>query len=66
LQTSFVESKPAEKQPENRIDQWKRKILDLSLRNRLLNYRVTAKTIQLVVVRWRVWKTVLPTAKSSE
>ncbi|NLF95857.1 MAG: DUF3320 domain-containing protein [Candidatus Riflebacteria bacterium] len=48
LQPVFVESKTSDKQSENRIDQWKRKLLDLSLRNRLLNYRVTAKTIQLV------------------
>lgn len=48
LQPVFADNKPAEKQSENRIDQWKRKLLDLSLRNRFLNYRVTAKTIQLV------------------
>ena len=47
LQPTFVENVAAGKQPENRIDQWKRKLLDLSLRNRLLNYRATAKTIQI-------------------
>ena len=31
--------------PETRLDRWKRKLLDLSLRNRLLNYRETKKTI---------------------
>lgn len=43
----FVQTKPIDKPAENRVDQWKRKLLDLSLRNKLLNYRVTAKTIQI-------------------
>jgi len=49
LQTpEFVQAGKNDKPAENRIDQWKRKLLDLSLRNKLLNYRVTAKTIQIV------------------
>ncbi len=31
--------------PEGRIDRWQRKLLDLSLRNRLLNYRDTKQTL---------------------
>ena len=33
--------------PEGRIERWKRKLLDLSLRNNLLNFRRTRKTIAL-------------------
>ena len=34
--------------PEGRIERWQRKLLDLSLRNRLLNFRPTAQTIPFV------------------
>ncbi len=33
--------------PRDRIDRWKRKLLDLSLRNRLLNYRESKQTLPL-------------------
>ena len=35
--------------PADRIDRWKRKLLDLSLRNRLLNFRETNRSIGLAV-----------------
>lgn len=38
----------AENAMETRVDQWKRKLLDLSLRNRLLNFKDTKKTIPLM------------------
>jgi len=41
-----VESLP--KTPEGRIDHWKQQLLDLTLRNRLLNFRETKQTIPLV------------------
>ena len=34
--------------PVSRIDQWKSRLLDLSLRNRLLNFRETKSTIQIM------------------
>lgn len=34
--------------PATRIDQWKSRLLDLSLRNRLLNFRETKSTIRIV------------------
>jgi len=33
----------------SRLERWKRKLLDLSLRNRLLNFRPTRKTLELMV-----------------
>lgn len=33
---------------ETRLDRWRRKLLDLSLRNRLLNFRHTKKTVRLL------------------
>ncbi len=38
---------PAPAAPLTRVDRWKRRLLDLSLRNRLLNHRTTSKTIPL-------------------
>ncbi|MEW6710869.1 MAG: DUF4011 domain-containing protein, partial [Candidatus Riflebacteria bacterium] len=37
-----------EKKTENRIDQWKRKLLDLTLRNRLLNFKETKKSMRIL------------------
>jgi very-short-patch-repair endonuclease len=34
--------------PEGRLERWRRKLLDLSLRNRLLNFRETRKTIPVL------------------
>lgn len=34
--------------PETRLDRWKRKLLDLSLHNRLLNFRDSKKTVPLL------------------
>ncbi len=39
-----IEEKP--KTPEDRISRWQRKLLDLTLRNRLLNFRQTKQTLQ--------------------
>ncbi len=33
--------------PNQRLERWKRKLLDLSLRNKLLNFKPTAKTIRI-------------------
>jgi len=33
--------------PSDRVDRWKRKLLDLSLRNRLLNFRETNRSLEL-------------------
>lgn len=48
LMPEFISQKADEKPGENRIDQWKRKLLDLSLRNKLLNYRETARSIKII------------------
>jgi very-short-patch-repair endonuclease len=34
--------------PNHRLERWKRKLLDLTLRNRLLNFKETAKTLRIV------------------
>lgn len=39
---------PAEDTPEGRLSKWKSKLLDLTLRNRLLNYKPTKATLQFV------------------
>lgn len=39
---------PTETKPASRIDQWKSRLLDLSLRNRLLNFKETKATIRLL------------------
>jgi hypothetical protein len=39
---------PGTDRPATRIDQWKSRLLDLSLRNRLLNFRETKSTIRLL------------------
>ena len=46
LQSSLSETKPTT--PQGRIDRWHHKLLDLTLRNRLLNFRATKKTIPLL------------------
>ncbi len=38
-----------EETPEGRVDRWSRKLLDLSLRNRLLNFKETGRTLPLLV-----------------
>ena len=38
----------ASETPASRLDRWRRKLLDLSLRNRLLNFRATKKTLPLL------------------
>ena len=42
------EAEPAIETPATRLDRWRRKLLDLSLRNRLLNFRDTKKTLPLL------------------
>lgn len=39
---------PAEEPPSSRLDKWKRKLLDLSMNNRLLNFRETKKTLPVL------------------
>lgn len=39
---------PAPQRPATRIDQWKSRLLDLSLRNRLLNFRATKSSIPIL------------------
>ena len=46
---SEIEAKPTT--PDGRIERWQRKLLDLSLRNRLLNFRATKQTIPLLCPR---------------
>ncbi len=41
------DGKPGAETPATRLDRWRRKLLDLSLRNRLLNFRDTKKTLSL-------------------
>jgi very-short-patch-repair endonuclease len=51
LITDFGEYKvetPAEETPASRLERWKRKLLDLTMRNRLLNFRETNKTLPLL------------------
>jgi very-short-patch-repair endonuclease len=44
-----IDSKPASNlKSANRIDQWKSRLLDLSLRNRLLNFRETKSTLHIL------------------
>jgi very-short-patch-repair endonuclease len=43
---TITEAVPAK--PSNRIDLWKSRLLDLSLRNRLLNFRETKSTIRIL------------------
>lgn len=42
------EETTSEETPATRLDRWRRKLLDLSLRNRLLNFRETKKTLPLL------------------
>ena len=42
------ENEPAVETPITRLDRWRRMLLDLSLRNRLLNFRDTKKTLRLL------------------
>ncbi len=39
---------PAQESPASRLDGWKRKLLDLTMYNRLLNFRETRKTLRLL------------------
>jgi hypothetical protein len=45
---SLSESDETSETPEGRINRWQRKLLDLSLRNRLLNFRATKQTIPVL------------------
>ena len=42
------ESEERPTKPDDRINRWQRKLLDLSLRNRLLNFRATKQTIPIL------------------
>ena len=42
------ELEPGAETPATRLDRWRRKLLDLSLRNQLLNFRDTKKTLPLL------------------
>ncbi|MEN6520926.1 MAG: DUF3320 domain-containing protein [Armatimonadota bacterium] len=39
---------PVEEAPASRLDRWKRKLLDLTMNNRLLNFRETKKTLPVL------------------
>ena len=41
---------PMPRTPKERIENWQRKLLDLTLRNRLLNYRATQQTVPIACV----------------
>lgn len=43
-----TEEEPRPQTPAGRIERWQRKLLDLSLRNRLLNFRPTKQTVPIV------------------
>ncbi|MCY4259333.1 MAG: DUF4011 domain-containing protein, partial [Rhodobacteraceae bacterium] len=43
------EGKPVPDTPRGRIDRWQSKLLDLSLRNRLLNFKLTKQTVPCLV-----------------
>lgn len=47
-QPILVESEELPQTPAGRIERWQRKLLDLSLRNRLLNFRMTKQTIPVL------------------
>lgn len=50
LDPEFVISlEPADDTPEGRLAKWKSRLLDLTLRNRLLNFKLTKSTLPLVV-----------------
>ncbi|QVQ24415.1 DUF3320 domain-containing protein [Achromobacter deleyi] len=50
LDPEFVISlEPADDTPEGRLAKWKSRLLDLTLRNRLLNFKITKSTLPLVV-----------------
>lgn len=46
--TSAAESEERPQTPAGRIERWQRKLLDLSLRNRLLNFRPTKQTVPVL------------------
>jgi Protein of unknown function (DUF4011)/AAA domain len=46
LPVEFAEALSAT--PDDRLDRWQKKLLDLSLRNRLLNFRATRQTLKLI------------------
>jgi len=46
--TPFEETGEAPMPPADRVDRWKRKLLDLSLRNRLINFKDTKRTAPLL------------------
>jgi very-short-patch-repair endonuclease len=43
-----IDLSTTEKTPEGRVDHWKQQLLDLTLRNRLLNFKETKQTIPLL------------------
>jgi very-short-patch-repair endonuclease len=43
-----AQEQTADRRPQDRIDLWCRKLLDLTMRNRLLNFRTTKKTVPLL------------------
>lgn len=49
---------------EDRLTRWKRRLLDLSLRNRLLNFRPSRSTVALQAVDLPAWEDALATGRS--
>jgi very-short-patch-repair endonuclease len=47
---AFGEEAAAGPRPADRVDRWKRKLLDISLRNRLINFRDTKRTAPILCV----------------
>ncbi len=47
-QPAAVEPVPQQESATQRLERWKRKLLDLSLRNRLINFKPTSKTLRLL------------------
>ena len=39
---------PESSGPQGRLDRWQRKLLDLSLRNNLLNFRASKRVVELM------------------
>jgi very-short-patch-repair endonuclease/DNA polymerase III delta prime subunit len=58
-----VDPEPVIETPSTRIDRWCRKLLDLSLRNRLLNFRDTKKSLKLLCPDLAIFEDMLAEGK---
>lgn len=48
FKTPIIDDDPIPQTPAGRIDRWQRKLLDLSLRNRLLNFKTNKQTVPVL------------------